>query len=51
MKLWEYAKKTKITTIRLLRVSSDRYIEFVRYIDIFFISDTVWGNNVYIDIQ
>ncbi len=27
------------------------YIEFVQYIDIFFISDTVWGNTVYIDIQ
>ncbi len=26
-----------------------RYIEFVRYIDIFFISDTIWGNTVYID--
>ncbi len=27
------------------------YIEFVRYINIFFISDTVWGNTIYIDIQ
>ncbi len=33
-----------------IKIRAGQYIKFVRYIDIFFISDTVWSNTV-IDIQ
>ncbi len=36
----------------LIKARAGRYMEFVRYIDIFFIIDTLlWSNTVNIDIQ
>ncbi len=36
----------------LIKARAGQYIEFVRYIDIFFIIDTLlWSNTVNIDIQ
>ncbi len=47
----QYNKLKNYIKESLIAIRAGRYIEFVRYINIFSINDTVWGNTVYIAIQ